>query len=652
MRRSLLHSYEGQIKVFLVLLVLFLAVAVVLDFHLLVSARDAIQDEVGRRVTLEADVVRAELERDQLLRGLRAEPGTPPYIPPTFLNLMARQKGMLAIEILTTDGKVLSSSDPERVGKPDALLAGNGGGLARLRAGGSVVAPLDRLPGSRYATLAAYRPIQDRSRATIAVVRVLTEVPALGGVDFNLTLIAAFQAAGLVFILVLVILFARWLLQPYRRLLAAAVQAPGQVPGLSPEGARDEPDYLVEAFQGVLDKLRAQEQELTRLKGPSGPASPSALPGGNLVGGMSSAVLVFDRNGRLTVLNPAAERLLALDRSSSVGRKYGDLLGRAGRLIDLIDRSLRMGESLSREVVPLTDPAGKVTHLGVMVSPIRPADGPAGATQPVEGVLCLLADLTEIKSLREKVGLKENLAVLGEMSAGIAHEFRNALATIHGLARLIVKGNGNGASDPSAPREHAETILREVEGIEKVVTDFLRYARPMHLDLSEVDLEDLVDNLARDLGEDARRAGIVLEIRGTFPRLVADEALIRQAVKNLLMNALESFATAPDGSPAPKEAAGGRRVVVRGELQDGPEGGVRIVVEDNGPGISAEDLPRIFTPFFTTKARGTGLGLALVQKTAVVHDGQVEVQSEEGRGTTFSLILPARPGGAATLPAL
>ena len=142
------------------------------------------------------------------------------------------------------------------------------------------------------------------------------------------------------------------------------------------------------------------------MKGPDGPASPSALPGDHLVGGMSSAVLVFDRGGRLTVLNPAAQRLLSLDRSSSVGRKYGDLLGRAERLVELIERGLRTGESLSREVVPLAGPGGKITHLGVMVSPIRPGDEAQAGPSPIEGVLCLLADLTEIKSLREKVGLK------------------------------------------------------------------------------------------------------------------------------------------------------------------------------------------------------------------------------------------------------
>ena len=366
---------------------------------------------------------------------------------------------------------------------------------------------------------------------------------------------------------------------------------------------------------------------------------------------MSSAVLVFDRDGRLAVLNPAAERLLGMDRGTSVGRKYGDLLGRSERLIDLIARCLRTGESLSREVVPLLDPAGKVTHLGAMVSPVRPGGDQDTPGRPSEGALCLLADLTEIKALREKVGLKENLAVLGEMSAGIAHEFRNALATIHGLARLIVKGNGNGGG-ASAPREHAETILKEVNGIERVITDFLRYARPATLDLSDVDLGEVVENLARESVQEAAPAGVTVEVQGTFPRIVADEALIRQAIRNLLMNAIESFPGRLGGAPDPGAGTPVRRVVVRGEARPGPEGGVRLVVEDNGSGIAPDDLPRIFTPFFTTKERGTGLGLALVQKTAVVHDGQVEVRSEPGQGASFTLVLPARPGATSTVPPL
>ncbi len=652
MRGSLLRSYEGQIKIFLVLLVLFLAIAIYFDFHLLVVARNAVQEEVGRRMALEADLVRFELERDQMLRGLTASAGQPPYIPPTFLDRMARLKGMRAVEILSLDGRVISSSDPQRVGRDDALISGEDGGPRRsLLTGGSVVTPVAR-EAPRYATIAAYRPIQDRGRAAVAFIRVEEEVPILASVDLNLRTIASLQAGGLVFVLVLVILFAHWLLQPYRRLARAAGEAPGAIAADAAEPP-DEPDYLVAAFQGVLDKLHEQEQQVLRLKQErEGPAGAPVLPGDRLIRGMTSAVLVFDGAGRLTVLNAAAEGLLGITRQAAVGRLHSDLLAPHARLLDLVGRSLASGESHSREVVPLVTPSGRVAHLGAMVSPMRSETGEGGGGTAVQGVVCLLADLTEIKALRERVGLKENLAALGEMSAGIAHEFRNSLATIQGYARLIARNGGNGGAPPDAAREHAEAILREVGGIEKVVDDFLRYARPGSLDLQEVDLRALIDGLVGELQDDPRVRGVRLEVEGSFPPIVGDETLIRQAVHNLVLNAAESFGgregTAPGAAPAPDGRGGGARVVVRGSPADGPQGGARIEIEDNGPGIARQELARIFTPFYTTKERGTGLGLALVQKAAVLHDGRVEVESDEGRGARFTLVLPTRPGATVT----
>src|SRR6266704_2272858 len=587
-RGSLLRSYEGQIKIFLVLLVLFLAIAIYFDFHLLVVARNAVQEEVGRRMALEADLVRFELERDQMLRGLTASAGQPPYIPPTFLDRMARLKGMRAVEILSLDGRVISSSDPQRVGRDDALISGEDGGPRRsLLTGGSVVTPVAR-EAPRYATIAAYRPIQDRGRAAVAFIRVEEEVPILASVDLNLRTIASLQAGGLVFVLVLVILFAHWLLQPYRRLARAAGEAPGAIAADAAEPP-DEPDYLVAAFQGVLDKLHEQEQQVLRLKQErEGPAGAPVLPGDRLIRGMTSAVLVFDGAGRLTVLNAAAEGLLGITRQAAVGRFHSDLLAPHARLLDLVGRSLASGESHSREVVPLVTPSGRVAHLGAMVSPMRSETGEGGGGTAVQGVVCLLADLTEIKA------------------------------------------------------------LREVGGIEKVVDDFLRYARPGSLDLQEVDLRALIDGLVGELQDDPRVRGVRLEVEGSFPPIVGDETLIRQAVHNLVLNAAESFGgregTAPGAAPAPDGRGGGARVVVRGSPADGPQGGARIEIEDNGPGIARQELARIFTPFYTTKERGTGLGLALVQKAAVLHDGRVEVESDEGRGARFTLVLPTRPG--------
>jgi signal transduction histidine kinase len=160
-------------------------------------------------------------------------------------------------------------------------------------------------------------------------------------------------------------------------------------------------------------------------------------------------------------------------------------------------------------------------------------------------------------------------------------------------------------------------------------------------------------DLAADFQADRDHAGIELTLEGSFPTIVADETLLRQALQNLIRNAAEAlgargaseYGGPAEGAlaPVPREA-GGARIVLRVGLEGGERGRVRIEVEDNGPGIPASDLPHIFTPFFTTRPRGTGLGLALVQKTAVVHDGEVEAVSIPGRSTRVALVLPQRPG--------
>ena len=293
-------------------------------------------------------------------------------------------------------------------------------------------------------------------------------------------------------------------------------------------------------------------------------------------------------------------------------------------------RSPLLGESRLISVPP-------VKRIGVTISPIlrpareylrRTADGsPAPSGESVSGALCLMSDLTELFELQKQIRWKENLAALGEMSAGISHEFKNALATISGYAQMI-RSEAN--TDDLA--DSADRIIRQTQALTHVVTEFLRFSRPLELTEETVRLEMLVEQVAEEIcNVIPDRASI--RPSGSFAEIAGDEGLLRQALLNLVRNAAEAV------SPAGERGL----VMIEGATEE-RAGGLwqRITVSDNGPGIPPEDLTKIFVPFYTTKAEGTGLGLALVQKIAVQHGGSVEARNRAEGGAEFILWLPLK----------
>jgi signal transduction histidine kinase len=281
----------------------------------------------------------------------------------------------------------------------------------------------------------------------------------------------------------------------------------------------------------------------------------------------------------------------------------------------VIAECLAAGAPILRRSVQITQ-GGRDSHFGVTVSPLLAESG--------RGAICLFSDLTAVMELEEQLRLKEALARVGELTAGLAHEFRNGLATIHGYSRLIAT-----EALPPQYQTYLQAIRHETETLGDVVTNFLNFARPDKVTLSRVPLAPLVQRAADDLRRELP-AGTTIETVGEFCEIDGDEVLLRQVVGNLIRNAAEAC-TEAGKTPA---------ISIAG-LVDRSRRTSSLSVRDNGPGIPAADRERVFQPFFTTRSRGTGLGLAVVQKIVVTLNGRVAVSTSPAGGASIDLTFPA-----------
>ncbi len=390
--------------------------------------------------------------------------------------------------------------------------------------------------------------------------------------------------------------------------------------------------FMTASMQGVIARLREQEQELARLhQTEKERAQETERLSEAVTRNMPAGLLLVNATGAISSANPAAEK--NLDIRGLQYRRYTEVLGENSALADMLTACLRDGQTFQRGEVPHITPTGELRHLGVTISPIyrtvrdTVAQGPTAApVQKIAGALCLMSDLTELATLQKQMRWKENLAALGEMSAGIAHEFKNALATISGYAQMI---RGEAASSETG--ECAEKILDQTRSLARVVTEFLRFARPLELAQEDFEVAQVIEQVADEIGTAIPEASIRIE--GIFGEISGDASLLRQALLNLTRNAAEAASS-----------NGHHREVVIAGAQEGRAGKhwLCIAVRDNGPGIAPGDIDKIFVPFFTTKSAGTGLGLALVQKIALQHGGRVEAHNQTGGGAEFDLWLPLR----------
>lgn len=339
-------------------------------------------------------------------------------------------------------------------------------------------------------------------------------------------------------------------------------------------------------------------------------------------------IVVLDHEGRVELLNAEASRILETSAGTAVGASLESLTGAKHPIMGVTQSVQESGRPAIADEVVIERRFSEDLIADAAVAPLFEADGEPG------GVVLVLRDRTVQDSLRDALSQREKLVSYGQIAAGIAHEVKNPLSGIRGAAELL-----EGRAEDDRTRRTASLIVREVDRITSLVDELMVFARGEKLDRKLTNLHRVLDQVLEILTADplANRIEIERVYDPSIPELMADESRLIQVFLNLARNAMQAL-----------HDAGGRltvrtRVSVDHRLP-GADGSLlpAVVIEfiDDGPGISEEDLKRLATPFFTTKADGTGLGLAVARHWASQHGGTLDVQSTLGHGTTARVSLP------------
>ena len=345
----------------------------------------------------------------------------------------------------------------------------------------------------------------------------------------------------------------------------------------------------------------------------------------DLVWSLRNGVLAVTRDGTVTVMNDVAYQILGLKRHpADIGTPFKDVLQHQPEICRIVANAFELSHLPNRAELRLKN-TGKV--IGYTLSQVRDTEG------QVTGAALFFKDLTRVEQLEERERLRDRLAALGEMAAAIAHEVKNPLAGIEVMAGILKRQL---ADSPDAQSILGD-IIKEAKMANAIVLEVLDFVRPIRLQVENLSIADAIrDSVSLAEGHVPRgNVRVTVELPDALPAIQGDPHQLRQIFTNLLMNAFEALNG--DGAVTIAAAAVNEEGPAGGEPQ-GPM--VQIEVTDNGPGMPADVIEKIFSPFFTTKPQGSGLGLAIVRKIVDAHDGRIDVGVLDTGGTRFRVTLP------------
>jgi two-component system sensor histidine kinase HydH len=359
----------------------------------------------------------------------------------------------------------------------------------------------------------------------------------------------------------------------------------------------------------TLEGLKGSQSRLNRIKAFRD----------TLISSLPVGLIVTDSEGKILLCNHFAEQMASVVEQEVVGLAPDEALApelAQALTLDGDDGQQSQAAGVRQKEIRLPDNKGVTRTLNLHSLPVVESDGAPS------GVMLLIQDLSQVKSLEEELRRSERMAALGKMAAGVAHELRNPLSSIKGLA-ILLKSR---FQEKSKDQETAEILVQEVERLNRSIGELLDYARPQKLIKEDVRPEELVQKAVSLIRMDAESVGVrvKIEVDNEMPLVPADQDKLNQVFLNLFLNSIQAM-------------EGGGQLTIRLATQGQ---NVLFTVKDTGCGVKKEDLPRVFDPYFTTKPEGTGLGLALSLKIIEEHGGAISFANEPDGGATVVVSLP------------
>ena len=328
---------------------------------------------------------------------------------------------------------------------------------------------------------------------------------------------------------------------------------------------------------------------------------------------MDNAVISIDKNGVIKTYNRKSEEIFHKKRAEVLNKNCQNVLNLKIDGECLLRKTLLEKRNTSREIIL----NGKI--LDITTSFLTNEEN------EIVGLVAIIRDVTEIKSLNEEVARNKRLASLGKLSAGIAHEIRNPLSSIRGLAQFVYSS----FKKNDARKEDLDTIIQEVDRLNLLIVQVLDFAKIKKLNLSQFSINELVVKIVEFLKLEIKNKKIDfhLSLSQDISSICADENQVRQIIMNVVINSIQAI-----------KINGKIKITTENSrLKEKPA--IKLIIEDSGIGIPESELSQIFDPFFTKKDKGTGLGLSIVYKLVENHQGEIKVESTEGKGTKFMIFL-------------